>query len=430
MRMGQWWLEAISILLLAVLIVPTRAVEPESSSAKGTPKSEAEQIAGIAERLDVIGPGLINQISFTMLHSGGDSDAFLTAVGSPDEHGKGFSYAAAVREAGGLAKYRRRVAELLTSESPLTRGYGAQWLGMVGDDTCKDDLLRLLKTKSAVHQDGIEGFDREMAAIALGILKVKECAGELAPLLEDPNGRVRAGAATGLGLLKATEYTDAIAKSLDYRSEFDPRAEEASAGAILALVALDAKQYAPTIARSLTEHGDVKDIAIYALVALDAKEQTKDIVALLNDDFKGGEAALALALMGDTEHTDSIRDLVNKNKDFGFVRCKAAIALGILRAENSASDIAKLMRSSEACERATAAWALILLEDKEHAAEAVAIIGQDGEEKFFSCWVPERGGAIVGDQLSKVGDRAVQSLRKLREEVEPDKGAEKMKESR
>ena len=59
---------------------------------------------------------MINQISFTMLHAGGDIDLFMKAVGSPDAHGKNFKFASAVREAGGLVKYRRRVAELLTNE--------------------------------------------------------------------------------------------------------------------------------------------------------------------------------------------------------------------------------------------------------------------------------------------------------------------------
>ena len=37
---------------------------------------------------------------------------------------------------------------------------------------------------------------------------------------------------------------------------------------------------------------------MFALVALNAKEQTKTIADLLDDDYRGGDAAVALALMG------------------------------------------------------------------------------------------------------------------------------------
>ena len=415
-----------AILFLMIFTVPARAADTNHSSTQGTKESETEQIDRISKRLDVIAPSIINQISFTMVHCGGDHDGFMKAIGSPDAHGKGFSFASAVREAGGLTKYRSRVAKLLTDENIVTRGYGSQWLGMVGDDSCKKDLLRLVKAKPfGADADVIAGFDREMAAGALGLLNAKEYAKDLAALLKDTNARVRAGAASALGILNAKEYADDIAKSLDYESGFDPRAEEAYEGAIFALVALDAKKHAPTIAQRLKKHNDVTDFAIFALVALDAKEQVKDIAALLNDDFKGGDAAVALALMGASDYTDSIRDLMKKKNDFGFVRCKAAIALAILRADKSAVEIADLLKSSKDYERATAAWAFVLLEDKDHAAEAVALLGPDGEKTFFSFWLPERGAALVGDKLDKLGKRAGESFEKLRKEEE-----EKIKNNR
>ena len=132
-------------------------------------------------------------------------------------------------------------------KNELTRGYGAQWLGMVGDDACKSDLPQTAQDKSPQNEDpdAIKGFDREMAAGALGMLGAKECAKEIAGLLQDKNARVRAGAASALGILKAKEFTGDIAKSLDYEGEFDPRAEEAYQGAIFALVELDAKHARP-----------------------------------------------------------------------------------------------------------------------------------------------------------------------------------------
>jgi hypothetical protein len=410
------------LIFLPVFILPARAADPPPAPAKTTPKTEAEQIKHIAQRLDVIAPAVINQISFTMIHAGGDHDGFMKAIGSPDPHGKDFSFASAVQKAGGLAKYRLRVAALLKDESPVTRGYGAQWLGMVGDESCKDDLLKLLKTKPAANsKDGIEGFDREMAAAALGMLGIKESAPDLAKLLQDPNARVRAGAATAIGIMKEKKYADAIAKSLEYQSEFDPRSEEAYAGAILALVALDAKQHAPTIAKQLA-NSEAADYALFALVALNAKEQTKDIAAMLKDDMKGGDASVALALMGAADYADAIGGLLRKNKDFGFMGCKTAIALGILRANQYAPDIANLMKSSKDYERQTAAWALILLENKKYAAEALAVIGPDGEKSIYSAtWLPDHGAEMVENQLDETATRAIKSYRKMRKQVEENK---------
>jgi HEAT repeat protein len=327
------------------------------------------------------------------------------------------------------------VAGLLTDKDITVRGYGAQWLGIVGDDSCKADLVRLLKPKPGAAEkpkaaaglgepgdvpDVMAGFDRQMAVAALGMLKAKECVKDIVPLLEDPNARVRAGAAMALGIMKAKEQADAIAKSLDYKSSFDPRAEEAQMAAIIALVALDAKQHAPAIAKRIASHRSVGEFAIFAIVALDAKEQTKDIAAVLDDNFKGGDAALALGLMDATDYTTRIDGLLKK-RDYGFVRCKAAIALGILRAEKHAPDIVDFMKSPKDYERTTAAWALVLLENKEHAAEAIAIIGKDGEKTFFSAWAPNQGGIVVADQLDKIGERAVKSFRMLREEVKKNK---------
>jgi HEAT repeat protein len=413
MKSANHWLPTISAILLAVLTLPACAEDKSPMPAKGTPESEANQIKRIATRLDRIAPGLINEITFTMIHCGGDVDAFVKAVGSPDEHGKGFSFAVAVRNAGGLSQYRHRVAELLRSRDVITRGYGAQWLGIVGDDSCKTDLARLLKGTSIFEwHDDLAGFDCEMAAMSLGMLHAKEYAKDLAVLLRDRNGRIRAGAATALGVMGAKEYADAIAKSLDFAPKSDTRAYEARVGAIMALAALGAKQHAPAIAKQIGSV-DCTEYAIFAIVALDAKEQKKDIAALLNSDSLGGDAAVALALMDAREYANAIDGLLKKKTDFRFTRCKAAIALGILEAEKYAPDIADFMKNSKDYESRTAAWALILLENKEHAAEAVKIIGPDGVKSLFSAWLPEESGVIVAGRLEKLGDRAMKSYEKM-----------------
>ena len=441
MRSTNAWLRVIPVLFLAVLAVPLRADEPKKTPEKAATESEAEQIKRIGSRLDKMAPEMINSISFTMLHCAGNEaiDTFMKAIGSPDEHGKGFKFAVAVREAGGLAKYRRRVVGLLSSKDITVRGYGAQWLGFVGDDSCKEELVKLLKAKptaakkpkngeldeSALISDALAGFDRQMAATALGTLQAKECVNDLVALLQDPNARVRAGGAMAPAMLKAKEHSDAIVKLLDYEGGFDPRADEAKMAAILALVALEAKQHAPAIAKMMSKgdgpFGDAEEMALFALVALDAKEQVKDMAAMLKDDFRCGEAALALALMSATDYAAAISELLKKKDDTRYVRGRAAMALGILRAEKHAADIADLMKNSKDSERTMAAWALILLENKEHAAEAIDAIGPRGTATFFSVWPPQKWGMIVAGQLNKVGKRAEKSLGLMRDEAKKSK---------
>jgi HEAT repeat protein len=393
--------------------------EPIQAPATASPESEAEQVKRIALRLDRVAPGMLNQISFTMVHCAGEKaiDVFMKAVGSPNEHGKGFSFESAVREAGGLAKYRRRVAKLLTNKDEVVRGYGADWLGMVGDETCKADLARLLKERALpTESDVMAGFGREEAASALGMLGAREYANVLVDLLEDPNGRVRAGAATGLALMKATEHADAIAKLVDDRaSERDVNADRARTAGFVALVALDAKQHAPTIAKQLTRHDGARDSAIYALVALDAKAQARDLSTLLKDRFRGGNAAVALALLGATEYADAIGNLLRlkDEEDFGFVRSKAAFAVGVLQTQKYIPEIVELMKSPKDYNQVVAAWALVMMESQEHASQAITIIKHHKREDCRDLWMPDEGEFIASAQFYAVEERARKSLAKL-----------------
>ena len=452
----------------------TTVMSQDSAVEKKKAENEEEQIKRIGTRLDRFAEGILGQISFTMAHAGGldNVNLFMKTIGAKEEHGKGFSFKAAVSEAGGLTKYRRRVAELLANENVLVRGYGAQWLGIVGDDSCKDDLARLLKSKNLLvnyekmskddlvrllkekkvnvipdemskdeidkiskeeiieilkssERDLLTGFDREQAAVALGMLRASEYAKDLVALLQDSNGRVRAGAVTALGVMEAKQHADDIAKVLDFKSEMDPYAETARASAIIAIAKLDAKQQTPAIAKCLAEHNSAGSCAIYALVALNAKEQTKQIGALLKDDFKAGEAALALALLGATEYTDSINELLKHKNDFGFIHCKAAFALGILRAKGHIPDIVEFMKSSKDYEQDAAAWAIVMMESKQHAADAVEIIKKHKKEDCLYLWPPEEGEFLAADQFFKVEQSAVKLFTKLQKEIDDKKSVEK-----
>jgi HEAT repeat protein len=464
----------------------------ERATEKNTSESEEEQIKRIGARMDRIGPGILGQISFTMMHCGGIEahTLFMKTVGVKEDHRQEFSFKSAVREAGGLAKYRRHVAGLLTNDNIVVRGYGAQWLGMIGDETCKDDLVRLLKTKNdtvnyekmskddlirlimekkvgfmsgdlskeetdktskdevkanlitdetfkeeirkiskdeliAILQTGerdiLDGFDREQAAVGLGMLHAREYAKDLAALLKDPNGRIRAGAVNGLGIMEAKEYVEDIAKVLDFKSVMDPYAETACASAIIVLTKLQVKEQIPAIAKRLGEHSAVGNCALYALVALDAKDQQRHISELLKDDFKAGDAAVALALLGATEYVDSINDLLKKkeNEDLGFVRLKAVFALGVLQAKEHIPDIVEFMKTANDHEKVAGAWALVMMESQEHAADAVKIIKQQNREDFQDLWMmPEEGEFLAAPRFYKVEQQAVKSFAKLQEEIE------------
>lgn len=415
----------VAFMFFLVAAMPGWAHSEDSppASANATPASEAEQTQHIAARLDRIGPSLLNQISFTMLHCAGAEtiDVFMKAVGSPNDHGTDFSFERAVREAGGLANYRSRVATLLTDKNEVVRGYGAQWLGMVGDQSCTKDLLRLLKEKSAEDPDVISGFAREQAASALGLLKARECAPDLAALLQDPNGRVRAGAATGLAIMDAKDHADAIAKLLDDElSPLDHNADRARNAALVALAVLGAKKHAPTIAKQLAGYGDAQELAVYALVALDAKAQAKDLSELLKVGSKRGDAAVALALLNATEYVDPIGELlrINEDKDHDFVRCKAAFAVGALQAKKYTPELVALMKTSKDYNRVAAAWALVMLESQEHASEAITIIEEQKSETCSHLWMPDQGEFVASEQFSVVENRAQKSFAKLKENLE------------
>ena len=398
---------------MASMVGWTRADETVPVLATAQSKSEAEQIKSIASRLETEDEQrCLSGVFWTLLHCTDEAHLKLVVktIGASMEDQKEYSFESAVRDAGGLTKYRDRVTRLLDNDSEIVRGFGAHWLGVVGDETSKKDLYRLLKAKNLHIQDeAFAGYDRAAAASALGRLGAREYLKDFAALLHDPNDQVQAGTARAIGSLKAKEYSAAIAELVE-----DGR-DRACMAAIVTLVDLGAKQYAPVIAKRLTSHGDpsIPEYAIYALAALDAKEQSKDIATLLGNQYKGGHAALALALLDAKEYLPQIRELMNNGG--GLTRRDAVLALGIFQNKQDIPTMARLMQDSEDYVRVGAAWAIIMLEDRPHAPQAIRILEQNGKDHIADHFpLPHGAQFIASAQFRREKERAVKLYRKFK----------------
>jgi HEAT repeat protein len=418
------------VLLLAIVGGRASADPIPEAIATGSAKSAAEQIKRIAARLedssgekDTVN---LSGASWTLIHCADEAHVrmALKAFGVSMDDKQPFSFEKAVREAGGLAKYRRRVADLLRNDDEIVRGFAATMLSVVGDDSCKDALFQLLQAKDLpVREKNYAGTDRAQAAAALGAMGFREYTKDLAALLQDSNGKVQGGAALGLASLGAVEYADAIAQLLD-RPYTGADTDSACMSAIVALARMVAKPQAAAIAKRLhNRSGDLstKTYAIYALAVLDAKEQTKDLAALLEDPIYGGDAALALALLGASEYATTMKDMLTGENKTSQRPFDAAMALGILKEEKYAPDLARLLKAREESVRHAAAWALVLLESKEHAAEAVRIITQHAKanQQKREAYFPWPGGypRFAAGQFCAIEERAMKSFRRLRKEM-------------
>jgi HEAT repeat protein len=202
------------------------------------------------------------------------------------------------------------------------------------------------------------GWDRGRAAQALGLLGASGHAEEIAALLRSDLKSVRAGAALALGYLKARKHTDKVAALLRDKED------NAKACAIISLAMMGARDKSGQIASLLTARGDpsVSETACYALARLRAKGQAPALGGLLGDEFRAGDAAKALAVLGAAEHADQIAKLLGSSSS--LTRHDAAIALGALRAVEHEGRVAALLKDKEDFVRHAAAVALLLMSSK------------------------------------------------------------------
>jgi HEAT repeat protein len=275
---------------------------------------------------------------------------------------------AAVLKAGGWEKYKANVASLLKSEDAVVRGYAAFWLADLGDRAYVKDLLALLESDSTPTTNNVPpNYDRGKAATALGILGARDHAKDLAKYLKHESVEVRAGAALGLGYMHAKEFKDDIARLLD---DDEYRVAEA---AILALAELGAKEYADRFSEiALRNDPLTADAALEALVRLGAKDQGPKIARLLkgDDPLPRSNAIMALATLGCREYVKDFGQLIDDHNP--LIRESAMCALGIIGESEFAPKIAKRLKAEERSDRQAAAWSLIMMESKEHAAAALS----------------------------------------------------------
>jgi HEAT repeat protein len=277
-------------------------------------------------------------------------------------------------EAGGVKEFKSNAASLLKNKDPVVRGFGAVLLAVIGDAAYKSDIAKLLADKRGPppkEDDGVSdkvwyNFDRNRAAVALGLMGAKEYAPRLSALLRSRDPSDRAGAAEGLGYMGAKEYASTIAKLL---SDDDDQVQTA---ALRALAELGAVEYAKDISGLLTSPGDPSETAIYALARLNAKEQASKLAALLHDEFRKRDASKALALLGAKEYTKDIAQLIEDDKP--LVRCDALIGLGILDAKEYVTNVAAHLQDNKPFVRAHAAVALLLMGDQTNAKEIVEVV--------------------------------------------------------
>jgi len=336
-----------------------------------------------------------------------EAEEAILAVGLPQDGPAEFSAMDAVKRAGGVEAYRKRVAALLKSKDVVVRGFGAVWLGVLGEKESVGDLLVLLRSKDLplVYEFG-RGIDRGGAARALGLLRATDYRNELVKLLESRNAFIRSNAALGLGYMRATECAPAIARLLADSED------DVQVGAVYALAEMGARDRAGDIALLLREdvsrHPEVQKWALYALVKLGAKQHAEDIAPLLEDAFTKETAALALALMGAQEYVAEIAGMLADTNP--LTRSHALLALGMMRATRYEDEVAKHLQDSEEFVRGYAAWAIVMMESRKHASQALGIAEKSKHVlslQRYGC------GQIALESFRQAFDRAEESLKRM-----------------
>ena len=345
---------------------------------------------------------------WTLIHMAAEKEKAeaLEAVcsGTPKDR-EPWDLAATVRKAGGLEKYKNRIAGLLESRDATVRGFAAVYLADFGDRAYAKPILALLHSENLPDAGGFnKNWDRGQAAFALGVLGAREYTTVLARFLRHDDKHLRSGAAAGLARMKAKEYDKEIAALL--RDED----REVVCTAIAALAELGAKQYTDRIAALLeTSDPDIPATALTALATLDAKEQAPRVASLLKDRFKGGQAAKTLALLGADKYTQDIADLLNVEEP--LTRADALVALGILRATRYAPEVGKRMRDKEDFVRRAAAWSIVMMEAEAYAAEAIEIQKAAQKEQLNPMGSADRG--IPRDRFRQLHERFTRFLARL-----------------
>ena len=314
-----------------------------------------------------------------------------------------------VRNAGGWAKYKEGVASLLKSKDLVVRRLRCHVVADLGDKAHASDLLALLQSPPIAGNNNVffPDWDRGCAAQALGIIGDRDHINDVAKFLTHRSANIRAGTAIGLGWMQAKDRQKEIAALLDDREE------NVVCSAIDALTMLGEKQYAGRFAKiAIEKNGDLveRSSALSALVAMQAVEQVPEIAKLLqfkDDRLARGEAMTALALLNRKEYSKDFAALL-ADKD---MRGDAMTALAIMNETQYADKIAPFLHSEERSDRQAAAWSLITMESKQHAAAAIDVYSAFEQEQ---AGIPRNIPASAKRSLKKRFEDSLSRLKKNR----------------
>ncbi len=280
---------------------------------------------------------------------------------------------------GGIKSFKEKLSSWLKDDDQAIRAFAAIILGISGDKAYASQVANLLIDRKHTG-DELRVYDRGRAAIALGLMGAKEYVPKIVPLLQSKNEYDRSGAITALGYFGAKEYAKEIANLLTNKDfQFDD-----DSSPIYFLVETEtAKDYKKELVQVMLGEfrSKTSESAMYALVHLDAKENAKDIAKLLTNEFKKGDAAKALALLGAKEYMDEIALMLNDESS--LVRKDAALALGVLKAKKYSSKVAALLKDKKSFVENYAAASLILMEAAEYYKEAIPILEKPFSERAY-----------------------------------------------
>jgi HEAT repeat protein len=286
--------------------------------------------------------------------------------------------AAPLESLGGVKAFKEKAASWLGDDDQAVRAFGALISGINGDRESIPLLLKIIKRKDA-EEEFSQIYDKGRAAIGLGLLGAVDHKPDIVLLLKSKNDYDRSGAITALTLLGAKEHAKEVAAILSDRNSFrdDP-------SPVFFLVETGtAKDYKKELLAAMLSQfrGDTAKAAMYALVRIKAKEDSAAIAKLLNDQFRKGDAAKALALLGATEYTEKIGMMLNSEDE--LTQAAAALALGILGAKKYETRLASMMVRKEGFVNSYAAAAIVMMDSAEYTAQASKILAKFKAEGVY-----------------------------------------------
>jgi HEAT repeat protein len=318
---------------------------------------------------------------------------------------------AVLDKVGGARGFKDRLAAYLKSDDDTVAGFAATMLAVSGDKGYVPSIALLLEKKDPPEEEG-KFFhtitSRSRAAVALSLLDAREYVPRFVRMLRSGNRYDRSGAAIALGELRAKEHAKEVAALLtDEEFSFDDDDSPIYALSEMGVLA----QHSDELAKVLRREFGTKTVeaAAYALASLGARRYAKDVARLLDDRFQRGDAAKALAVMGAVEYKGRIARLLDVREELD--RADALLALGILNAKEYAPRIAGFLKDKGYVGH-HAAQALVLMGEMRYARLCMPLVeGAYDSNLYFSA---HDFHPLVEKQLERHRKRFAESYRRMK----------------